>query len=182
MGDSVVISTLLLTVLLTIGQLFFIRASVKDRTQTVRLEAQESPDVLLDQLKQYFADRAYRVTSIEGDRNLVNLVGNVRPSLFLAFFLSGLAVVGTLCFVLVLNVVAPDQSTLWWTILAISPVAGVFYWNGAGRTESVSFLLETPTSTNDSISSDVTTSIIKVQAHRDEVESLRETLNLELLD
>ncbi len=182
MGDSVVISTLLLTVLLTIGQLFFIRASVKDRTETVRLSAQQSPDLLLDQLKQYFADRAYRVTSIDGDRNLVNLVGNVRPSLFLAFFLSGLAVVGTLCFVLVLNVVAPDQSTLWWTILAISPVAGVFYWNGAGRTESVSFLLETQEPEGNETTSNAATSVIKVQAHRDEVESLRETLNLELLD
>ncbi len=177
MGDSVIISTLLLTVLLTIGQLFFIRASVKDRTETVRLAAQQTPEVLLDQLKQYFADRAYRVTSIEGDRNLVNLVGNVRPSLFLAFFLSGLAVVGTLCFVLVLNVVAPEQSTLWWTVLAISPIAGVFYWNGAGRTESVSFILE-----DQEFESEETSSIIKVQAHRDEVESLRETLNLELLD
>jgi hypothetical protein len=176
MGDSVIISTLLLTVLLTIGQFFFIRASVKDRTETVRLEAQQSPEVLLDQLKKYFADRAYRVTSIEGDRNLVNLVGNVRPSVFLAFFLSALAVVGTLCFVLVLNSVAPEQSAIWWSVLAISPVAGVFYWSGAERTEAVSFLLET------SESQTTDRSVIQVQAHRDEVESLRETLNLELLD
>jgi hypothetical protein len=176
MGNSVVISTLLLTVLLTIGQAFFIRASVKDRTETVRLLAQQSPDLLLEQLKQYFTDRAYRVTSIDGDRNLVNLVGNVRPSLFLALFLSGLAVVGTLCFVLVLNVVAPAQSTIWWAVLALSPLAGFFYWKGAGRSESVSFLLE-PSSTEAS-----TTSIIKVQAHRDEVEALKQSLSLELLD
>jgi len=176
MGDSVVISTLLLTVLLTIGQLFFIRASVKDRTQTVRLAAPQSPEVLLPSLKQYFADRAYRVTSVDADRNLVNLVGNVRPSLFLAFFLSGLAVIGTLCFVLVLNSVAPDQSMLWWLFLCLSPLAGFFYWKGAGRSESVSFLLEPNTSENDSVS------VIKIQAHRDEVEALRETLGLEVLD
>jgi hypothetical protein len=178
MGDSVINSTLFLTVLMTIGQMFFIRASVKDRTETVRLLGQQSPELLLDQLKKYFADRAYKVTSIDADRNLVNLVGNVRPSKFLAFYLSGLAFFGTLCLVLILNVVAPDLSTLWWIILSLSPLAGMFYWKKAGRSESVSFLLE------DSASSDldVTTSVIKVQAHRDEVESLRQSLQLELLD
>jgi hypothetical protein len=161
--------------------MFFIRASVKDRTETVRLSGKQSPELLLDQLKKYFADRAYQVTSIDADRNLVNLVGNVRPSKFLAFYLSGLAFFGTLCLVLILNVVAPDFSTLWWIILSLSPLAGVFYWKKAGRSESVSFLLENSES-SESKDSDLKVSIIKVQAHRDEVESLRQSLQLELLD
>ena len=178
MGDSVINSTLFLTVLMTIGQMFFIRASVKDRTETVRLSGQQSPELLLDQLKKYFSDRAYKVTSIDADRNLVNLVGNVRPSKFLALYLSGLAFFGTLCLVLILNVVAPDFSTLWWIVLSLSPLAGVFYWEKAGRSEAVSFLLEN----SESKDSDLKISVIKVQAHRDEVEALRQALQLELLD
>jgi Cofactor assembly of complex C subunit B len=76
MVDSVVGSTLLLTLLLVVGLLFFIRASVKDRTQVVRLSSVQSDEWLLTQLKQYFADRAYQVTSIDADRNVVNLQGN----------------------------------------------------------------------------------------------------------
>lgn len=178
MGDSVINSTLFLTVLMTIGQMFFIRASVKDRTETVRLSGQQPPELLLDQLKKYFTDRSYRVTTVDADRNLVNLVGNVRPSRFLAFYLSGLAFFGTLCLVLILNVIAPDWSTLWWIVLSLSPFAGVFYWKKAGRSESVSFLLEDSTSGD----SDAKVTVIKVQAHRDEVESLRSSLGLELLD
>ena len=174
MGDSVVGSTLLLTLLLVVGLLFFIRASVKDRTQVVRLSCVQSSEWLLDQLKQYFSDRAYQVTSIDADRNVVSLQGNVRPSVFLTFFLSSLALVGMTCLVLVLEVSVPQGGALWWLLLAIAPGAGFFYWKKANRPESVSFRLESDTPTGGSI--------IKIQAHRDEVESLQETLDLERLD
>jgi Cofactor assembly of complex C subunit B len=173
MVDSVVGSTLLLTLLLVVGLLFFIRASVKDRTQVVRLSSVQSDEWLLTQLKQYFADRAYQVTSIDADRNVVNLQGNVRPSLFLAIFLSSLALVGMICLVLVLEITVPALGLWWWLLLAIAPGSGFFYWKKANRPESVSFRLE----------SDATPglSVIKLQAHRDEVEALQETLGLELL-
>ncbi len=174
MVDSVVGSTLLLTLLLVVGLLFFIRASVKDRTQVVRLSSLKSDEWLLDQLKQYFADRAYQVTSVDADRNLVNLQGNVRPSVFLAVFLAGLALVGMICLVLVLEMTLPEGGVFWWLLLAIAPGAGFFYWKKANRPESVSFRLESGTVEG--------TSVIKLQAHRDEVESLREALELELLE
>jgi Cofactor assembly of complex C subunit B len=174
MVDSVVGSTLLLTLLLVVGLLFFIRASVKDRTQVVRLSSIESDEWLLDQLKQYFADRAYQVMSIDADRNLVNLQGNVRPSIFLAFFLGSLALVGMICLVLVLEFSLPEGGIFWWLLLAIAPGAGFFYWKKANRPESVSFRLEAGTGRGPSI--------IRLQAHRDEVESLQETLGLELLE
>lgn len=176
MGDSVVGSTLLLTLLLVIGLLFFIRASVKDRTQTVKLASSELDDDLLAQLKQYFLDRAYRVTSIDAARNVVNFEGNVRPSLFLAIFLSSLALVGMICLVLVLETTVPAGGIFWWLLLAIAPGAGFFYWKKANRPENVSFRLLTDTAPVG------WRSVIKVQAHRDEVESLCEALSLELLE
>ena len=174
MGDSVVGSTLLLTLLLVVGLLFFIRASVKDRTQEVRLSSVQSNEWLLGELKQYFRDRAYQVTSIDADRNVVNLQGNVRSSLFLVFFLSGLALVGMICFVLVLEMTLPDGGVFWWVLLAIAPGAGYFYWKKANRPELVSFRLESDTQEG--------ASVITLQAHRDEVEALREALELELLE
>lgn len=174
MGDSIVGSTLLLTLLLVVGLLFFIRASVKDRTEEVRLSSVQSNEWLLNQLKQYFGERAYQVTSIDADRNVVNLQGNVRSSLFLVFFLSGLALVGMICFVLVLEMTLPGGGFFWWGLLTIAPGAGLFYWKKANRPELVSFRLESDTEDG--------SSVITLQAHRDEVESLRETLGLELLE
>jgi hypothetical protein len=174
MVDSVVGSTLLLTLLLVVGLLFFIRASVKDRTKVVRLSSTQSNEWLLEQLKQYFADRAYQVTSVDGDRNVVNLQGNVRPSVFLAVFLSSLALVGMVCLVLVLEMTLPDGGFFWWALLVIAPLTGWFYWKKADRPESVSFRLE-------SEGVPAGTSVIKLQAHRDEVEALQEALGLEEL-
>jgi len=171
MTQPVIASTLLLTVLLMIGLFFFIRASVKDRTQEVRLLSDQSEDSLLSQLRSYFGQRSYRVAAIDATRNQVTFEGVVRPSVFLAVFLSLLASIGVLCFVLVLAMVLPDWSNFWFGLLLLSPLAGVFYWKGAERVEQVSLKVES--------SPDATSrSVITVKAHRDELAELQRSLEL----
>lgn len=170
MIQPVIASTLLLTVLLMIGLFFFIRASVKDRTQEVRLLSDQSEDSLLTQLRAYFGQRSYRVAAIDATLNQVTFEGEVRPSVFLAVFLSFLASVGVLCLVLVLSMVLPDWSNFSFGLLLLSPLAGVFYWKGAGRVEKVSLKVEP--------SSDTSQSVITVRAHRDELEALQRSLEL----
>lgn len=171
MDSSVLFSTFFLTLLLGVGLLFFIRASTKERIQVVTLVSQRSSDELLADLKQYFADRAYQVNSIDAAENKVTLSGQVAPSLFLAVFLSFLAGVGALCLGLVLSVALPNVPYIWAGLLIFAPLAGQFYWRKAGRTEQVAFKLD------EAQSSDLAT-VIKVSAHRDELAELQRTLNL----
>jgi hypothetical protein len=182
MNDSVIVSTLVLTVLLMVGLFFFIRASTKDRTQQVTLVSEQPEDSLLNQLRQYFGQRAYRVAAIDAAANQVTFEGKVRPSLFLAVFLSVLAAVGMLCLMLVLSMVLPNWSMLWIGLLLLSPLAGVFYWRGAERVEQVSLTIKTLNSESaPRVPQDSTKagkSVITVTAHRDELAELRRALSL----
>lgn len=182
MNDSAIASTLVLTVLLMIGLFFFIRASTKDRIQQVKLISEQTEESLLNQLRQYFGQRAYHVAAINAATNQVTFEGKVRPSLFLAIFLSLLAAIGVLCLVLVLSMVLPDGAALWLSLLLLSPVAGVFYWRGAGRVEQVSLKVEAIESEqvlSASPNSDRSVrSVIIVRAHRDELAELQRTLSL----
>jgi uncharacterized membrane protein YphA (DoxX/SURF4 family) len=168
MNDSVITSTLLLTLLLMVGLFFFIRGSTKDRTQEVELVSEQPEESLLDQLRQYFGQRAYRVATVDAATNQVTFEGRVRPSLFLAVFLSCLAAIGMLCLTLVLSMVLPDMSPLWFGLLLLSPLAGVFYWRGSDRVEQV--LLR--------VGQEGSVSLITVRAHRDELAELQRILNL----
>jgi Cofactor assembly of complex C subunit B len=173
MSTSVIPSTFFLTVLLAIGLFFFIRASVKDRTQVIQLASDQSEDSLLSQLRQYFDQRAYRVVAINAEQNQVTFEGSVRPSIFLAVFLTLLATTGIFCLVLVLLYSFPGASILWFGLLLLSPLAGVFYWQGAGRTEQVSLTVESVAGENAAIKSRIT-----LKAHRDELATLQRSLSL----
>lgn len=172
-------STLFLTVLLSIGLFFFIRASVKDRTQSVALASEQPEEVLMPQLRQYFAQRAYQVTSVDKQKNQVTFEGFVRPSRFLAGFLTLLAALGMLCLALVLSMVLPQVGLLSLGLVALAPLAGWFYWQRAGRPEQVSLRLQAG---GDAASTGRGGSILSVTAHRDELLALQEALSLEPQD
>ncbi|NEQ63648.1 MAG: cofactor assembly of complex C subunit B, partial [Moorea sp. SIO4A1] len=104
MNTTILASTLWLTLLLAVGLFFFIRASVKDRIQQVKLASPETEESLLNQLKQYFYQRAYQVAAVDAATNQVTFQGIVRPSWFLAIFLTVLAACGILCLSLVLSI------------------------------------------------------------------------------
>lgn len=176
MDTSVLSSTFLLTLLLLVGLFFFIRASTKDRTQVVQLVSNQTEDSITQQLQQYFTQRAYQVAPASDAQNYVTFEGWVRPSYFLAIFLTGLAAVGVLCLSLVLSILFPAFSSALLSLVLVSPLAGVFYWRGAGRPEKVSLKVEPIDGEAGSKGS-----IITVSAHRDELAELQRALGLEAL-
>jgi Cofactor assembly of complex C subunit B len=176
MDTSIFYSTFLLTILMVIGLAFFIRASAKDRTQVVKLTADCAEESLLDQLRQYFDQRAYRVIAVDAATNQVTFEGSVRPSVFLTVFLTVLAAVGACCLALVLSMVLPISPLAGGSLLLIAPLAGLFYWRSAGRSEQVSLKVESKVS--DSTAAATMKSLITVKAHRDELAELQRVLNL----
>ncbi len=167
-------STLFLTLLMAIGLLFFIRASVKDRTESETLLSAQPEDALLTQLEQYFTTRAYRIVQLDPDKKQVTFSGVVAPSLGLAIFLSLLAAIGILCLALVLSMVLPQVGPLWWGLVLLAPIAGWFYWQKAGRLEQVQVRVESLAASSPGQQSAVT-----IVAHRDELITLRNTLPLQ---
>lgn len=162
------ISILSLTILLMIGLFFFIRGSVKERTEIVTIACQDNEDNILSYLRDYFQTRSYRVKAIDTQTNKVTLEGEVLPSVFLAFFLTLLAGCGLFCFALVLSMLFTTDSNIFLGLLIFAPFAGFFYWKGASRVEKVAFRLDK----NTEESSDT---VITIQAHRDELIQLQNT-------
>ncbi len=177
MDTAVIPSTFFLTLLLSIGLFFFIRASTKDRTEVAKLTTEVSEDLFLPQLKTYFEQRAYRVVATDPSQQQVTLTGVVRPSWFLAIFLTLLAGLGILCLGLVLSMIVPQWTAVWLGLVVVAPAAGLFYWQRAGRSEQVSFRVETNTASNGE-----TQTVLMVTAHRDEVAELQRSLNLKAVE
>lgn len=178
MGNFVLPSTFFLTLLLMTGLFFFIRASVKDRTEEIKLVADLENDLLLDRLKSYFLERSYRVSDVDRDRQQMTFQGFVRPSWFLAIFLSFLAALGLLCLSLVLAFLYPSLTAIFLLLILLAPMAGFFYWQKAGRLETVRLRVET-LSTEENGEKKLQNTIA-IAAHRDELTQLQQTLPLKL--
>lgn len=163
-----------LTFLLFIGLFFFIRASVKDRTETALYETPLGEVALLENLQQYFANRSYRVTTVDPSSGRISLEGKVGASLFLAIFLGSLAGVGLFCLALVLTIAVPQLQSWPFGLLILSPLASWFYWRDATRIEQVSFQVMPPIDNEATQDSQSTTSgtYLQVTAHRDELAAL----------
>ncbi len=173
MSTPVLSSTFFLTLLLLVGLVFFIRASVKDRTQVAQFVSPLPEESLVGQLRQYFLQRTYVLTDQGNEPNQLAFEGIVRPSIFLAIFLTSLAAIAALCIALVLSILFPALSGLFWGLIAIAPLAGLFYWRKAKRPETVLLKVESagPKCTPDQ-------RLITVTGHRDEIFELQRTLAL----
>ena len=169
----VIPSTFVLTLLMVIGLFFFVRASTKDRIEQEKLIAEQEADSLLTQIQQHFASRAYRITALNREANQITFEGLVRPSWFLTIFLTLLTAVGLLCLGLVLSMAMPNLGKLFWGMVLLSPLAGWFYWKGSGRPEQVYLKLDAVIDQGEQ-----TQSLITVTAHRDELATLKQALNL----
>jgi hypothetical protein len=140
--DLVYPSTLLLTSLLAIGFVFFVRASTKERLETKVWAIARPVTEVGDLLKQYFQQRGYRLHSVSSDGRQVTFQGTVAASRFLAALLFGLAVAGATCIALALTVLFPKGGILAFGLVGLAPVAPWFYWRGAQRVETVQLVLE----------------------------------------
>jgi hypothetical protein len=170
--DANIISTLVLTILMMIGLPFFIRASIKDRTEQIQIPTSESEEVFLPKLQQYFESRAYRVIDLDKEKNQVTFEGFVQPSLFLAIFLTLIAALGLFGIILILCFFYPANSNFFWVFLLFAPIAGIFYWQKAGRLERVLLSVEPNMSLSEY------KSIIKLTGHRDELKQLQQTISV----
>ncbi len=156
---------------MVVGLFFFIRASVKDRTQQIQLKAVESTDLLIARLQQHFEARAYQLVEVNDTQKQVTFQGFVRPSWFLATLLTILAVVGLSCIALVLTLLFPRFGGWFWLLLALAPISGIFYWRKAGRWEKVILKVESEER-----------KLLSITAHRDELIQLRENSTFQMID
>ena len=167
-------STLLLTVLLAIGLVFFLRAASKDRTTVVDVMSPQPPITVLDGLSTWLEERGWSRDGGDAERQVLRFKGKVTSSQPLAVLLSVLAAIGSACFGLVLRQLAPQLH--WWPLLLIGlgPLAGIIYTRRAARTEALELQL-LPAPEGDG-------SAIRLRAHRDELIAieleLAETLQL----
>ena len=175
MNNTALISSFILTLLSSIGLVFFIKASVKARTKNLKLIAEQEAGLLLNQLKEYFHYRAYRIVGMNPEENQLTFEGVVRPSWFLALFLTLLAAIGALCFGLALSMLVPEygQYLIW--LVVISPLAGIFYWQKSKRPEQVDLKLEGILTEGSQ-----TKSLLSITAHRDELAALQTALDLKV--
>jgi Cofactor assembly of complex C subunit B len=171
MNNPVLTSTFILTLLLAVGLFFFIRASTKDRIEQMVLETSDSETVLLPRLQAYFIDRAYRIAAVDRDTDIITFEGLVRPSVFLAVLLTGLAAVGAICLSLVLAMLLPDIGNLFLGLLLVAPLAGWFYWEGSSRTEQIRLKVEV-------LDGEPSSTSIKISGHRDELAIFQSALQL----
>lgn len=181
MQNSILTSTALLTVLLLVGLVFFIRASAKDRTEVAQFVTSQQGEPLFEQLQQYFTQRSYRLSAVDAEQNQVKYSGFVRPSAFLAIFLSGLAAIGMFCLALVLGFLFPAVAQFFLGLVLLAPAAGVFYWRKAGRQEEVLLRMGELADT-ESGSTQQPRSLLTVTAHRDEVAEMQRILGLKPLE
>jgi hypothetical protein len=161
-------STLLLTLLLAIGLVFFLRAASKDRTTVVEVRSSRPPLEVLPVMHEWLQQRGWMAESSSPERRLLRFRGQVQASPFLAVLLSLLGGVGAGCLALVLRQLLPVLG--WWPLLLIGlgPLAGVLYRRRASRAESVELRL---------ISHDQATgSALRLRAHRDELIALEQEL------
>jgi Flp pilus assembly protein TadB len=177
MQMPVLSSTALLTALLAVGLFFFIRASTKDRIEVMKLVTQQPEESLRETIQQYFTQRAYRIAAVDAAESRVTYEGFVRPSVFMATFLTLLAAIGSFCIALVLAFLFPDAARFFPVLVVVAPAAGVFYWKKSGRQEQVALKLETLVEAGMP-----SQSLLTVRAHRDELAELRRSLDLKELE
>lgn len=161
-------STLLLTLLLAVGLVFFLRAASKDRTTVVDVHSPRPPEVVLDGLTGWLTARGWSGDGGDPERRLLRFRGQVRASLWLAILLSLLGAVGATCLGLVLTQLQPALGP--WPLLLglLGPLAGLIYRRRAARAESFELRL---------ISGDPEAgSNLRLRAHRDELIAVEQEL------
>ncbi len=158
-------SILLLTILLAIGLVFFLRAASKDRTTIIDVASPLPPLEVLNGITVWLEERGWEAKGGDADSKVLRFSGKVSSSKGLAVFLSILGGVGSGCLGLVLSQLFPLLG-YWPLLLAIfgAPVAGFIYLKRSNRMEILELKLMSKI--------DAQESIIRIRAHRDELISM----------
>ena len=162
MPPSVVLpSTLLLTLLLAAGLVFFLRASSKDRTMAMVISSYRPPLQVLRQLDSWLAQRGWHVIRTHPERRHLVYEGHVAASVPLAVLLALLGCCGGVALGLVISQVLP-QTHRWPLALGLVGLVAVpTYLRRAQRQEQLEIRLLTP--------DQVVPSRLVMRVHRDEL-------------
>ena len=155
-------SVLLLTILLAIGLVFFLRAASKDRTTVVDVHSLLPPLEVLNGVSLWLEERGWKSNGGDADRQVLRFQGSVASSGTLAVLLSLFGGLGSACLGLVLRQLYPLLG--WWPLLLAvvgAPAAGFIYLRRAARIEFVELRL---ISTSEKVGS-----TLRIRAHRDEL-------------
>lgn len=165
-------STLLLTLLLAVGLVFFLRAASKDRTTTVEVRSSRPALEVLPSLSAWLEQRGWQAQASDPERRCLLYRGQVSSSPLLSVLLSLLGSLGAGSLGLVVRQLQPSLG--WWPLLLalLGPLAGLLYRRRAARAETVELRL---------ISHDQATgSALRLRAHRDELIALEQDLGSSL--
>jgi hypothetical protein len=162
-------STLLLTLLLAVGLVFFLRAASKDRTTVVEVHSPRPALEVLEGLSSWLTSRGWRTEAGDPDRSLLRFRGEVGASAPLSL----LGAVGAACLGLVIRQLLPQLG--WWPLVLalLGPAAGLIYQRRAKRAESFELrLIEADASRGGST--------LRLRAHRDELIAIETELGASL--
>tara|TARA_B100000214_G_C23968674_1_gene628990 strand:- start:2389 stop:2946 length:558 start_codon:yes stop_codon:yes gene_type:complete len=158
-------STLLLTILLAIGLIFFLRAASKDRTTVVEVFSSLPALEVLDGITSWLELRGWRSDGGDIDKKVLKFTGYVSSSKWLAIFLSLLGGLGACSLGLVISQIFPFVG-YWPLLLSLvgAPLAGLIYKNRSSRSETLEMRLINQNSHSGCA--------IRLRAHRDELIAL----------
>ncbi len=165
-------STLLLTLLMAIGLVFFLRAASKDRTTVVEVHSPQPPVQVLEGLCSWLTDRGWQTEDGDPERHLLRFRGQVSASLPLALLLSLLGSVGAACLGLVVRQVLPQLGGWPLLLTLMGPLAGVIYRRRAARPERLELRLMNADAASGST--------LRLRAHRDELIAIEKELGSRL--
>ncbi|OOV34276.1 hypothetical protein BO91_01850 [Candidatus Synechococcus spongiarum LMB bulk10E] len=162
MPPSVVLpSTLLLTLLLSTGLVFFLRASSKDRTTAMVISSYRPSLPLLRDLDNWLAKRGWQVVRTRPEQRHLVYGGHVAASVPLAVLLAVLGCCGGLALGLVIGQVLPGSHPWPLGLGLVGLPAAPVYLHRAQRREQLEIRLLTP--------DQVVPSRLVMRVHRDEL-------------
>ncbi|HRD41744.1 MAG TPA: cofactor assembly of complex C subunit B, partial [Prochlorococcaceae cyanobacterium AMR_MDS_5431] len=120
---STISSTFLLTLLLAIGLIFFLRAASKDRTTVVTVRSSRPAIEVLDGLVKWLNQRGWEQEDGDLEKKILRFRGSVVASTGLAILLSILGTIGAGCLSLIMVQLFPSIG--WWPLLSVllGPIA-----------------------------------------------------------
>lgn len=177
MSPSIVLpSTLLLTVLLATGLVFFLRASSKDRTMAMVISSYRPSLQLLRDLDSWLAERGWQVVRTHPEQRHLVYEGHVAASIPLAVLLAFLGCCGGAALGLVIGQVLPGSHPWPLALGLVGLAAAPVYLRRAQRRERLEIQLLTP--------DQVVPCRLVMRVHRDELlaveAELEKTLQLRL--
>ncbi len=181
-SDLVIPSTFFLTLLLMVGLFFFVRASIKDRTELRDWLADAPGEEVLSQVESFLTGRAYKMTQVYPEETKAVYEGLVRPSVGLAILLVTMVAFGLMALSVVLSMTLPVIGPKFLGLVILAPLAGFFYWRGAERIEQVVVQIAEKALVEENVNeiSRVQTKL-RISAHRDELLALQSALPYQLV-